>query len=640
MKKILFLTIIISVSSVLSGQEIKSSIENSYFRIDDKYFESQLLFLDSGNMILRSNDKEIYSKREPLRGRYIQQKDRIMLAPSRRDAFFEVAYRQNPEVKKGKVQLVFNLQPDDKEMYYAFQNDTLTDETTLVALEELIESRKHSSSKITIESDYYNTLILKKTDGQDQFFMTYMIPEDANELYIEYFGLYSESSMLYLLSVHQEPNSNELILRYNIKGEEEPPVIAHYIRSVSHEDFEGISFPSDKLLYGYTYLDPVDFYYLRKEYESDSNDYEEVIADIEVEKEKEKKFTDKDRWDLLHYNKTKLVPLIMGKGKQAKKAAEEYFTNIFRVIGGSYNDYSNRWYYFSNSFNNDTTDICPLQEELEDLLNIYAEIELKNQKLDTTAVKIIYRFYTELYYCNESMPADLPASVRYFMKSAGSIAEMGLKTDDSKSIWYTIETLLQCVNYSDKAETGQVYKEVMQLAPAYRDFLIMDYNSMYNRWDYNLFAAYFAAYKEWDIPQFRAHDNFLKKVEADTETSFLRNNEHPIRFCGDFAWLLNRVAADIYRDSWKEKSPYLNDAVEWAGLSVRLCMPSELPQYLDTYACLLYQTGEKEKAYQMAHIALNSLTREQQDEFIGEKIRINYELIKQNRLTSEQAWLE
>ena len=648
MKKILFLNFILCATFVLSGQETHNSIINSYFRIDDRNFESKLLFLDNGNLVLKAVEKEIYSTREPLIGRYIQQKDRILLAPSRRDAFFEVACRQNPEIKKNKVRLTFKLGSDIQDMYYAFQNDTLSEKSVLTAFEDVVEPSVTSHNYV-IEKDYQTTLILKKTDGRDQFILTYPIPEDANDLYIEYFGFYKESAMLYLFSVEHEPYSNELTLKYNMRGEdEEPPVKAHYIRPVTEDDYVGLNFPSDGLLNDYAYLDPIDFYYYKEpyKYEEDTIDESsdiEYAVDTTEEEPKNKQLTNKERYDLIYYNKTKLEPIIRAQGKKSKQAAEEYFTNIFKAKEDKYIDYNYVWNSFCDEvFNNDTSDICPSSETLMELLNIYAENELKRNKFDTIAAKIVYRYYSEIYYCYDLMPTDLSASVRYLIKYSGAMSEFGLgKSDNSKSLWYVMQTLLHCMDSSDDQKTEQVYTEAMQLSPEYRDLLIMDYNSMFNRWNYKLFADYLKTFEGWDIKKYRKHDDFLKILEPSYyEQYYTRRKGHPISFCGELSWLMNRVAADIYKDSWHEKSPYLDKAVEWARLSVDLCAPTVLAEYLDTYACLLFQTGEKEKALQMADLAVNSITEEQQNEFAARKIKVNYELIKQNRLTSEKRWLE
>ena len=649
MKKILFFSFMLCVSFVLSGQEADNSIVNSYFRIDDRDFESKLFFLENGNLVLKPVERDIYSTRGPILGRYIQQKDRILLAPSRRDGFFEVASRQNPEVKKGKVRLTFKLGTDIDEMYYVFQHDTLTDESALIAFEEVIEPETMHQNYV-IEKEYQRTLILKKGDGRDQFIMAYQIPEVVNDLYIEYFGLYKESAMLYLFNIEHEPNSNELWLKYNTRGEdEELPVKGYYIRPVNEEDYLGVSFPSDELLNGYSYLDPENFYYYRKPYnyepeeindDSDESDVEEAIVEEVTEN---KQLTDKERYGLICHNKTILEPLIRAQGKKSKQAAETYFTNIFKAKEDRYTDYNSAWNYFCDErINNDTSTICPSYEELNELLNIYAENELKRNKFDTLTAKIIYRFYSEIYRCNDLMPAKFPASVRYLIKYSGAMSEYGLgKSDNSKNIWYIMETLLHCIDFSDDNEIERIYTEAMQLTPAYRDFLIMDYNAMYNRGSYKLFADYLKTFEGWDIKKYREHNEFLEKLESSYyEQYYMRKQGHPIGFCGELSWLMNRIASDIYKDSWQEKSLYLNKAVEWARLSTELCAPVMLAEYLDTYACLLYQTGEKEKAFQIAALALNSVTEEQQEEFIARKIKVNYELIRLDRLRPEKAWLE
>lgn len=647
MKKILLLIYILSASFVLYGQDANLSIENTYFRITDRDFESQLFFLDNGNLILKPIVKDIYSRREPLLGRYIRQADQILLAPLHRQGFFEVAYRHNQDVKKNKVRLTFKLAPDAEEMYYAFQNDTLTDDSSLTALVDLIKEPKHTFQDITVEKDYCSTLILKKTDGRDQFVMTYEIPADANDVYIDYFGFYGESAMLYLFNVKHDDGSNELTLNYNMRGEEqEPPVQAYYIRPVAEEDYSGIIFPPNELQYGYSYLDPSDFYYYKKSYEDEleasieepDNDYEEEIVEEPIVN---KNMTDKERRELLHYNKTTLEPIIRSKGKPAKKAAEEYFLNVLKVKENKYTDYNNAWTFLCNDlFDDDTSEICPSTGKLDELLNIYAENELRSNKFDTLAARIIYRYYSEIYYCNELMPAQLPASVHYFMKYAKAMHNFGLsKADESKGVWYMMETLIQCIDMSDNTEKEQVYKEILQLAPDYSDFLMLSFSHMVD-WNSDMLVEYLNRFKGWDLQKFREHNEYLKKLEPSYYGNYsMRKNGHPVGFCGELGWLLNRVATDIYMDSWREKSPYLANAVEWAGLSTEMCAPSMLPEYLDTYACLLYQTGEKAKALEMSNLALKSLTEEQHGQFISRMIKVNNELIKQNRLTSEQAWL-
>lgn len=89
----------------------------------------------------------------------------------------------------------------------------------------------------------------------------------------------------------------------------------------------------------------------------------------------------------------------------------------------------------------------------------------------------------------------------------------------------------------------------------------------------------------------------------------------------------------------ERKSDYLDDAVEWARLATEICIPDLLSEYLNTYACLLYQTDRRDEAVRIAEIAVRSLTEEQKKGFMGQKVRVDYELMKKGRLTSEQEWI-
>lgn len=649
MKKIVFSIVALCLSFVLFGQhkETGYSISNTYYRINDASFDMNmgLFFLDS-TLVLKSFEDGEFSKSDILTGRYIRQSDRYLLAPLHQTALFDVTCRQNPEVKKGKVRLTFDLGNDTEELYYAFRNDTLPEQSDKIPLDELIGQKR----KYVVEQDAQTFLILEKKDGRDLFTLTYQIPDDANDLYIEYLGIDNKAMILYLFNVRHSTNPNELMIDFNVHDKDDvPPLIqAHYIRPVNESDTRNISIPFNyDLQGGYRYLDPVDFLYSKKPYDFEYSDYAYDDDDEEEETEKESgakvSFTNADRWQLLHYNKTKLEPQIRANGKQVKQTAEDYFANAFKAKGDRYKNYGGGWYYFCEEFNSDTTDICPSSETLRELLDIYAEQELKRNKFDITAASIIYRYYTECFNDYDMLPVQLPASFLYFVKYAGVINEHGLyrlnSQEGTSTIWDTIRTLFRSVDTLNERDIYNMFEELSHLSPAYRDFLVFYYYSRYSL-DYSMLTDYMATFKGWGIQQFRAHDEYLKRLEPGAYDDYLEQRDHPIGFCSALSGLLNEAAEMAYRNSWQSESSYQKEVLEWARLSTELCVPSNLPDYLDTYARLLYQSGDKEKALQIIELALRSLNEVQADQFTGEKIRINYELIKQKNLLPDRAWLE
>ena len=101
--------------------------------------------------------------------------------------------------------------------------------------------------------------------------MTYDIPQDMSDLYIESFG-FNEDAMLYFLHLKHPGDSNLLQVNYNIKGDfQEKPFTAYYIRPLNDTDQDYLHLDLAFPLPGYTYLDPSDIYLLHQKSGDETN---------------------------------------------------------------------------------------------------------------------------------------------------------------------------------------------------------------------------------------------------------------------------------------------------------------------------------------------------------------------------------